>query len=217
MTTVTLPSYSTSGTINTNTGNIFYSNTTGSNFIAADAVYISDASRLTIKNVIQHDYSLSSFDGVLNILKGCAGEINLPDGSKVKMDEFGNYKFINSDAKVTYEANFNRSFNCYVNASELLRDFVKDLGKIGVTQDKVLQVPIDYFINWLIHKAADQDDDEYAKEGVPTLEQSKLVSKPRCKYCQRFLSKKHEENGMNYCGPLHMAKYAKKIGMELSS
>lgn len=157
---------------------------------------------------------LDDFGGVLELLAG-AGRIDFPDGSKVIMDDLGNYVIEDKDAKVKYKANFNREFNRYVNASELLSQFVRELGGVGVTQDKVLNVPIEVFVNWLVHRAADADGDEYAKRGVPTITDEKhlLPRQARCGYCQRFLSKKHETLGMRHCNPDHMAKHALRVGM----
>lgn len=167
-------------------------------------------------NIRSRCFSFDESGGVLKLLAGGSGRIEMPDGSSINIDELGNYTIKDKDLKVKYKANLNREFNKYVNASELLADFVRDLGKIGVTQSKVLKTPIELFINWLVHKAADADDDAYSKRGIPTLEESKdLLPAPRsrCKFCQRYLSKKHEKLGMNYCNPVHMDKYALKIGM----
>lgn len=142
----------------------------------------------------------------------------MPDGTRIRMDHNGGFTIEDADAKVVYEANVKREFNRYVNASELLGDFVGDLGQVGVVQSKVLNTPIEYFINWLIHRAAEKDDDVYAAKGVPTLEQSKPLlsnkaTKPQCKCCGRFLSAKRAKLGINFCNSNHMNKYEIKMGL----
>lgn len=62
-----------------------------------------------------------------------------------------------------------REFNPFVNASDLVADFIKDIGQLGVPHNKALGVPVELFVNWLIHKAARQDGDE-VPEDVPRLE-----------------------------------------------
>lgn len=176
----------------------------------------SGSSNVVIVEANKSVYKLDDFGGILKLLAG-VGEIYLPDNTKLVMDHLGNYKIIDDDAKIKYEANFNREFNKYVNASELLSEFVMDLGSVGVVQNKILKTPIEYFINWLIHKAAEADNDPYAKEGIPTLKDSRKLlpaSQLRCKFCQRFLSKDHERHGMHFCNPIHMSRYADKIGLE---
>lgn len=84
----------------------------------------------------------------------------LPDGSKVVVDFNGNYEIIDKNAIVTYQANNIREFNKYVNASDLLESFIRDVGKLGVKQKDIFSLPIDLFINWLIVKAAEKDDDK---------------------------------------------------------
>jgi len=200
------------------------SNTTNSGYCLATDSTTSTLTGTTGTDIVvveaprkSHHGLEQDFGGILKLLVG-AGEIHLPDNTKLIMDNLGNYKIVDDDAKVKYEANFNREFNKYVNASELLGEFVRDLGIVGVTQDKVLRTPIEYFINWLIHRAAEADNDPYAKEGVPTLEDSrKQLPAPqlRCKFCQRFLSKNHEQHGMHFCNPSHMSRYADRVGLEL--
>lgn len=84
----------------------------------------------------------------------------LPDGSKVVIDFNGNYEIIDKNAIVTYQANNIREFNKYVNASDLLESFIRDVGKLGVKQKDIFSLPIDLFINWLIVKAAEKDGDK---------------------------------------------------------
>jgi len=112
-----------------------------------------------------------------HLLKG--QRVHLPDGSELLIDHQGNFKILDDDAKITYLGNRIREFNKYINASDLLEEFIRDLGSFGVRQGDVLGVPVEFFINWLIHKAAQQDGDPppedlvfvpTQKEDVPMLE-----------------------------------------------
>jgi hypothetical protein len=87
------------------------------------------------------------------------GEYVMPDGSTLHVDPYGNYKVLDQDAKVTYKANRIREFNRFINASELLEDFIRYVGTQGVTQIEVLDLPVNAFIHWLIWQAALKDGD----------------------------------------------------------
>src|SRR5574341_266260 len=74
-----------------------------------------------------------------------AGErtIELPDGSKLILDNNGNYRIEDKDAKVTYKAHRLREFSPHLNASDLLAQFVHYVGSLGVRQGEVLGLPIE--------------------------------------------------------------------------
>lgn len=98
-----------------------------------------------------------------------AGEYDLPDGAKLVIDTLGNYRVLDSAAKVVYRACRVREFNPYINASDLLEAFIRDVGKYdGVDQGEILRVPIEAFINWIILEAAKRDGDPL--EGLPSVE-----------------------------------------------
>lgn len=108
--------------------------------------------------------------------------VKMPDGSTIEVDNQGNYKILDEDAQVTYKGNRLREFNKYINASDLLEDFIKDLGVAGIKQGEVLGVPIEFFINWLIHKAAEQDGDPVPEELSylpPQLELFAMADEPK--------------------------------------
>lgn len=126
------------------------------------------------------------------------GEILLPDGSKVVIDK-GNFHVEDKAAQITYKANRVREFNRFLNASDLLQAFIADLGEAGARQSDVLAVPIELFINWLILKAAEQDH-EPARGGIL----------PRCRWCQRFISRARVQAGIMFCGEPHMANFMKR-------
>jgi hypothetical protein len=131
-------------------------------------------------------------------------ELKLPDGSVLKIDSSGNYKIEDKNAKITYRANNIREFNRFLNASDLIESFIKDLGVVGVKQDQVLNIPIELFINWLIIKSAEQDG-----ENPPDVPKLEIKLKPRCKHCGRFMTKNREKIG--FCNVDHFSKYENKV------
>jgi hypothetical protein len=72
----------------------------------------------------------------------------------------GRYAYEDSEGKITYEANRTREFNKYINASDLLEEFVMFLGSLKVRQSQVLDITIEIFVNWLVIRAAQHDGDE---------------------------------------------------------
>lgn len=75
------------------------------------------------------------------------------------------------------------TFNKYVNASDLMEEFIKFLGAEGVRQGEVMGLPVELFIKWLIIRACEQDGE------VPnvTLALPAPAHQPRCLGCQRYL------------------------------
>ena len=135
----------------------------------------------------------------------------LPDGSSLKIDAAGNYTIEDKNAQVTYKACRIRDFNRFLNASDLLEEFIRDIGKLGARQNQVLNIPITVFIHWLIFKAAEQDGDPIPKN-VPRIE-THIKKQPRCKYCQRFLSFRFEDLGLHFCNPNHYDLFMRKQGV----
>lgn len=105
------------------------------------------------------------------------GEYELPDGSTLVIDSTGNYKVLDENAKVVYRACRVREFNPYINASDLLEAFIKEVGKIdGVDQSEILRLPIEAFINWIILQAAKRDGDPL--DGLPSVESALALPGP---------------------------------------
>lgn len=144
----------------------------------------------------------------LKILKDFLPKLSLelPDGHILDMDQQGNFKIVAKDAKVTYKANGQREFNRYINASDLLAQFIKDLGMVGATQKQVLQVPLELFINWLVIRAAEQDEEQVPAD-VPKLADLPKLALPRCRQCGRFLSRTHMEVNFSFCNGMHADRF----------
>ena len=133
----------------------------------------------------------------------------LPDGSKLLIDDAGNYQIEDKDAKVTYQANRVREFSPHLNASDMLAQFVKYVGSLGVKQAEVLGLPIELFINWLIIEAAERDHDTVPPEITPVLEhrEVQLILRPKCLSCGRFIPRLHRQHRFPFCGVDHAARY----------
>jgi len=131
---------------------------------------------------------------------------DLPDGAKLSIDFNGNYEIADRNAKVVYKANNLREFNRFINASDLLEDFIRYAGEHGARQGDVLGIPIEYFIGWLVMKAAETDGDPMPKD-IPTLPSPAL---PRCRACGRFLKKSFVEKGLQFCDPAHYQRFLEK-------
>jgi len=141
-------------------------------------------------------------------------EYELPDGSKLKLDDKGNYQIIDKDAKVVYQASRVRDFNQFLNASDLIEEYILELAPLGIRQDEVLQIKIEDFIHWLIHKAAEKDQDTPPAD-IPKLPDTAELSRkrlPRCGCCGRFIRRAWVSLGVQFCSPLHMARKLERSG-----
>jgi len=135
---------------------------------------------------------------------GAGIECKLPDGSTLKIDDVGNYEIIDENQKITYKANNLREFNRYINASDLLEEFIEYLGENRVKQKDILNVPIEIFITWLVYKASEQDRIDNQNDILALETKTKeLKIVHRCKYCGRFLTNKFKEIGVNFCNSNH--------------
>lgn len=137
-------------------------------------------------------------DGALRLPQGWRGEIALEDGARLIVED-SKYRIEDKDAKVTYRANRVRQFNRYLNAGDLLQDFIADLGKAGARQSEILSVPIELFINWIILKAAEQDQDKPAE-----------MLRPRCRWCGRYIARARLRAGITFCGEPHAVSFMRR-------
>lgn len=76
-------------------------------------------------------------------------------------------------------------FNRYINASDLLEEFIKFLGENDVRKGQVMELPLELFIKWLVIRACEEDKEE----PNVTLALPPPKTKPRCMGCQKFIGK----------------------------
>ena len=143
----------------------------------------------------------------LSLQKGT--KYKLPDGSKLEIDNNGNFIINDKDAKVTYKTNNIKEFNKFINSSDLLELFIKDCGDLGAKQNQILDIPIELFINWLIISAAKADGDEPPSESLKLLTQARMT--PHCKCCGKFITKMKDSNGIHFCNSRCLDKFEKKL------
>lgn len=148
-------------------------------------------------------------------------ELELPDGTIIDVRADGSYEIIDADAKIKYKGNPLREFNRYINASDMLEEFVGFVGEVGgINKDGFLQLPIELFIRWLILRAAEQDGDE-APEDESVLKASLTAPKAlpappqpvwrNCKCCGRFVTKRKAEHGLFFCSTEHFERFSDKV------
>lgn len=53
-----------------------------------------------------------------------------------------------------------REFNRFINASDLLEEFIHYLGTLSVKKSEVMELPVELFIKWLIIRACEADGEE---------------------------------------------------------
>lgn len=106
-----------------------------------------------------------------------------------------------------------REFNRYINASDLLEEFIEHMGKCGIKQGEFLNLPIEIFINWLILRAAQRDGDPVpegvvAPENHPKAQQAKRF--PRCRTCGRFITQRQAADGILWCDEKHLLIFMRR-------
>lgn len=155
-------------------------------------------------------------DSVPSKIPAGARSIELPDGAKLIIDAAGNYRIEDKDAKVTYKANRVREFSPHLNASDLLAQFVRYVGTLGVTQADVLRLPIELFINWLVIEAAERDQDPVPADVVPVESHLEIrrLRKPQCLHCGRFIPRLFTKHRFAFCGPEHGIAYLRRAEPE---
>lgn len=140
-------------------------------------------------------------------------KIVLPDDTEIIVDTTGNYLINDKDAKVVYKANRSRDFNRYINASDLLEDFLGYLRSMGVKRREVMKVDLGVFISWLVIAAAEADQIEKPQEEVLMIESHVKRTRltPQCKCCKRFIPKRNAEAGILFCNGAEMDRYRERI------
>lgn len=166
----------------------------------------------------QSQIALMSRNGRVKLDSEC--EIELPNGTIIDMKADGSYQIIDQDAKIKYKGNPLREFNRYINASDLLEEFVDFVASVGgINKDGFLNLPIELFIRWLIIRAAEADgddapEDEKALKAHPALLPAPAVmaiSYRNCKCCGRFVTRKKADHGMLFCSAEHFERFEAKI------
>lgn len=100
-----------------------------------------------------------------------------------------------------------REFNKYINGSDLMEEFIRYCGTLGVRQGEIMEIPIDSFIKWLIIEACvlDKEEPEVTLELGP-------APQPRCLGCGRYVPRSlpmplHDER----CAGFHFARQRKQM------
>lgn len=78
-------------------------------------------------------------------------------------------------------------FNKYVNASDLMNEFIEWLGAQGVRKREIMALPMELFVKWLIVRACEEDGEEpIVKVELP----AKAIGRKRCIICRKFMKDK---------------------------
>jgi hypothetical protein len=165
------------------------------------------------------DWDFSANPREITITEGNERTIHLPDGTTIYVDAKGNHRIEDKDARVVYKGNRLREFNRFINASDILEDFIRFAGGLGVRRGELLKIPVEVFIQYLIVRATEQDGEE-SPDGL-TMEAiqkhpallppapTKFLP-PRCRNCGRFIRRAAP---MPFCGESHLLRFARKVGV----
>lgn len=231
----TVSSASTSSVITHNT--YTSSSATGTNLLFAPAT-VQNLHRLSDPEEVWK-LLFETYDGRrLKAPKNTAFEMEMADGSVLKVDALGNYKITNPAKKIVYQASSVRAFNRYLNASDLIAKFVAYLDSLQIKKADVLGLPMELFIHWLVIESAkadgevlpDGDEKKFAHllkdriqlnpqipNGAKPLALPAPPKRPRCG-CGRFLSGQRHRHGLLFCSGAHMDRYESVLlGRPLSS
>ena len=163
---VTLSPSATSTTANFSRGSLT-STTNSSSFITSTNItdgWISHGGKaLTYGDILNmvYDDEVMMTDAVrragkIKVLPGKRLCIELPKTKEcINIDENGKVE----DGRMIHKVSKIREFNRYINASDLVEEFIRFIGKLGAKQSEVLSTPLELFINFLVLKAAEEDND----------------------------------------------------------
>lgn len=211
--------YSSSNLYVTNTGNQTYA-WTSSATVPYGGTSSTGATWSNISNnVAVYTEGGGSFESAIlggrseySIEEGVELKITMPNGAVLTVNKDGSYEMVD-DGKIIYKGCKVREFNRFINASDLLEEFIRFMGqKFNVKQGEILQIPIELFINWLIIRACQEDGDEIPKD-VLRIEDHKYVKRiiPRCKCCGRFIPRKLNDNSVIFCNSGCVDRMIQKI------
>ncbi len=149
------PTWTSNATVGSGGGNVIWTNfstsSTSTNHITITAgggtAYSVSASE-TIE--IDRDYKVKV---------GERFKIKLPDGAVLQVEADGSYALKDDKARIKYHANRFRAFNRYVNASDLLEEFMKYVATVvpDIKSRGVLGIPLELLIKWVVIRAAEAD------------------------------------------------------------
>jgi len=215
--TMTSPtSLSVSGSVSSGSS-IFYNNNSPQ-YITTASPQIDQIENLRLSFAADGNLILDCSDKLL-LKDGNEITIEMPDGTLIQMQKNGNFTVDDKDSKVVYKGNRIREFNRFINASDLLQDFIRFLGKQGLRQSEALSVPIELFVSWLVLCAAESDGEEKPDDVVPVenhpkfIECKKKVMAGKCLRCGRFISANKTQAGFNFCSIDHAREHCERFSL----
>lgn len=110
--------------------------------------------------------------------------IRLPDGTRLLVDDIGNWILDDTNTKKIRHGNNILPFNPYINVSDRMEEFMKFCANSGVHKENFMHLPIHLFIKWLVIEAAKVDKEEPTENLLPDLRKTII---PRCESCGKFL------------------------------
>ena len=139
-------------------------------------------------------------------------KVKLKDGSIISIDAKGNFVVNDKNAKVIYKGNRIKEFNRYINASNILEEFIQFLGDhYNAKQSDVLKVPLELFINFLIIRASQEDGDEFDDQLKKLNNGIQKNYLNRCGWCGKFIPKKLISAGIQFCNLEHYQRRLNSI------
>ena len=211
MTVAYYPNSATTGTLPTTMQTFFINTGTGS----SNVILYNNPCNSPHQSTIGGGMGYIQSSGKLTIEAGYDLDITLPDDAVISVKSDGSYKITDENGKIKYKGNPLREFNPYVNASDLLEEFVDFIASVGgITKQSFFNLPIELFIRWLIVRAAEADGDDLPEDHTTILQHPALLSHkkakipPRCKFCGRFITKKRESKSIFFCSTEHFSIYS---------
>lgn len=137
----------------------------------------------------------------------------LPNDVKIHLFPDDHVEIDESDGTQLYKTKPIREFNKYLNASDLLEEFIIYCGQQRLTRHEFSELPISLFIYWLIVRSAESDGDP-TDEVVPLLTNAvkeRKLHRHRCKCCGKYLTKQYEDHGIGFCNSDHMDTYLQRL------
>lgn len=132
------------------------------------------------------------------------------DGTVLHFDH-GDVTIQDENAKIIYKSNPIREFNKYLNASDLLEEFISFCDEQKVRKNEFMKLPIELFIMWLVVRAADQDGEpDHTTQLLLEDASKKKRVQPKCGCCGKFLPKHKVEQGINFCNGEHLDRFMSK-------